>query len=257
MGNTAMATLPAFHLGTAGWQVPKTLLEASVAGAHLERYARLFNAVEINSTFYRPHLQRTFERWAAMVPNDFRFSVKMHREITHVQRLGDIRGAQIFLDMVNALGDKLGPVLIQLPPSLQWSDLLSEFLSALREIFAGPVVLEARHFSWAGPEAQQALRSNAISGVAADPPLITGETRPSGHPEPVYFRLHGSPRVYWSSYAESFLDVLSKQVVVLMRSGRSVWTIFDNTAAGAAAENALYLQHRVMKLLGEENALAG
>jgi len=75
------------HIGTAGWQLPKPLNAEPGQGSHLERYAKLFNAVEINTTFYRPHLVKTFERWAATVPNDFRFVVKMHRSITLEQRL--------------------------------------------------------------------------------------------------------------------------------------------------------------------------
>lgn len=209
----------AFHIGTAGWQLPKSLRLAPSTDPQLLRYAGLFNAVEINSTFYRPHQAKTFTRWAASVPSGFRFAVKMHKEVTHLHRLADIRPAQTFLEMVSVLGDKLGPVLVQLPPSLTWSDIAEDFLAALREVYDGAVVLEARHPSWASHDAQQAMKANAISGVAADPPLLSTDLRPSGHAEPVYFRLHGSPRVYWSSYSDEFLEALSMQVVQILRSG--------------------------------------
>ncbi|MEO8734503.1 MAG: DUF72 domain-containing protein [Flavobacteriales bacterium] len=237
-----MSTDPGVHIGTAGWQVPKSVTEPTGTGSHLERYARLFNATEINTTFHRPHVPKTFERWAAMVPNDFRFAVKMSKSVTHERRLADIRPAQEFLNMVGALGGKLGPVLVQLPPSLAWSDQASDFLSALREVYSGHVVLEARNSSWASPDALNALKVNAIASVATDPPLLTTELQPGGHPDPVYFRLHGSPRIYWSSYSDEFLKALAVKVLEHSRNGQRVWVIFDNTAAGAGAQNALRLK---------------
>ena len=213
------------------------------------RYADHFNAVEINTTFYRPHQPKTFQRWAMSVPDDFRFAVKMHKGITHERRLTDIGLAQDFLDMVSALGQKLGSVLVQLPPSLAWSAEAGDFLASLREVHVGDMVLEARHRSWSSPAAVKALKANAIAGVAADPPILYPDLRPSGHPDPVYFRLHGSPRVYWSAYTEAFLNVLSEQVMGLLNSGRKVWVIFDNTAAGAGTTDALRLKTLMEKQL--------
>ncbi|MCI1752832.1 MAG: DUF72 domain-containing protein [Flavobacteriales bacterium] len=239
---------PLLHVGTAGWQVPRNVAPLHAAtGAHLERYASLFNATEVNTTFYRPHLSKTFERWAAMVSDDFRFAVKMHKSITHEQRLADIRPAQVFLDMVSALGHKLGPVLVQLPPSLAWSTETEDFLSALREVHGGELVLEARHPSWAASDAVKALMANAISGVAADPPRLCDELRPSGHPDTAYFRLHGSPRMYWSAYSDAFLKHLAQQIGILLGAGRKAWVIFDNTAAGAGVLDALRLKALVGK----------
>ncbi len=236
-----------FHIGTAGWQVAKTIGQAPAEGSHLERYAQLFNAVEINSVFYRPHLAKTFERWAATVPEDFRFSVKMHRGVTHERRLTDVRPAQVFLDMVAALGEKLGPVLVQLPPSLAWSAEREDFFSALRETYQGAVVLEARHPSWAAADVTKVLKETKISGVAADPPLIRDKVLPTGHPPLAYFRFHGTPRVYWSTYTDDFLSQRAEQITVLLKAGRTVWTIFDNSAAGAAAPDALRLRALVQE----------
>jgi uncharacterized protein YecE (DUF72 family) len=243
------AMLPIHHLysGTAGWQLPKSLAMDVASGSQLERYARLFNAVEVNSTFYRPHMAKTFVRWAATVPQDFRFAVKLSRAVTHEQRLADIRPVQAFLEMVGHLGSKLGPLLVQLPPSLEWSAQAEDFLLALREAYSGDVVLEARHPSWAAPDAMNVLRANAIAGVAADPPLIKDAVEPYGHPHPVYFRLHGSPRMYWSAYDDASLRALAHPVAAQLRAGRTVWAMFDNTAASAAAANAL----RFRELLGE------
>src|SRR5690349_20087775 len=111
------------YVGCAGWSIPKEhagLFPA--AGSHLERYAARFAAVEINSSFYRPHRPGTYARWAATVPEGFRFAVKMPREITHRRRLvGAVELLDRFLDEARALGDKLGPLLVQLPPKLTFA----------------------------------------------------------------------------------------------------------------------------------------
>src|SRR4051794_14468863 len=111
-------TQPPFRIGTAGWKVPSLYLDqVRPGGSHLERYARRLNAVEINSSFYRPHRRTTYQRWAQCVPDDFRFSVKVPKAITHEADLTDC-GALLdrFVEEVMGLGDKLGVLLVQLPP---------------------------------------------------------------------------------------------------------------------------------------------
>jgi len=157
--------------------------------------------------------------------------------------------------MVGALGFKLGPVLVQLPPSLQWSTQAEEFVCALREGYEGSVVLEARHPTWYLPEAVRTLKQNCISGVAADPALITDVLLPTGDGTVAYFRLHGSPRVHWSSYSDEFLMDLAMRIIVLLNADRCVWTIFDNTAAGAGAMDAIRLQKMVHGSLNDRDPL--
>ena len=243
-----MAPIGKLHVGTAGWQLPKGFEQHPAEGTHLQRYARHFNAAEINTTFYRPHRIETFQRWADSVPEEFRFAVKLHKDITHGKHLKEVTPVQPFLAMVEALGQKLGPVLVQLPPSLPYSMEAAEFLSALREVYNGPVVLEARHPSWSEREAKETLIEHAISGVAADPPLIRDAVQPWGYPDLAYFRLHGSPQVYWSSYTDDFLQALARQVSESLRVGREVWVIFDNTGAGAGAPDAARLKAYLQKL---------
>ena len=107
------------HGGTAGWPLP-TRFSASFPGPGplLERYGRGLGAVEINTTFYRLHRPETFAKWASPVPEAFRFSVKAPRFATHCHRLGPGADLGPFLEGALQLGSKLGPVLIQLPPSL-------------------------------------------------------------------------------------------------------------------------------------------
>src|ERR1700710_2534323 len=115
-----MMSLSPLWIGTAGWGVPSRYAgELPSGGSHLARYATRLNAVEINSSFYRPHQRKTYERWAASVPLDFRFAVKLPRAITHDARLAEADAAlEVFHTQVSGLGRKLGPLLVQLPPSL-------------------------------------------------------------------------------------------------------------------------------------------
>ncbi|HEY0833275.1 MAG TPA: DUF72 domain-containing protein, partial [Azospirillum sp.] len=139
------------HIGTAGWSVPKAVADAFPGpGTHLERYARVLPAVEINTSFYRPHKPETFERWAASTPAGFRFAVKVPRAVTHVARLRDAGDPLArFLGEAAHLGDRLGPLLVQLPPSLPFDPLVAgAFLADLRARFAGAVVCEPRHRTW-------------------------------------------------------------------------------------------------------------
>src|SRR5580704_16262713 len=144
----------AMRIGCAGWNVPKQHMAVfSAAGSHLHRYARQFNAVEINSSFYRPHRRATYERWAATVPDDFAFAVKLPKQITHELRLAAAEAAlDIFLDQASGLGTKLGPLLVQLPPSLAFDSAVAHaFFAALRTRHAGDVVHRRSRRTAGGP----------------------------------------------------------------------------------------------------------
>jgi uncharacterized protein YecE (DUF72 family) len=230
------------RIGTAGWAVPRRFADAFPAtGSGLERYAARFNAAEINSTFYRSHKPQTYARWAAAVPAGFRFAVKLPKAITHERRLIDATAMlDSFLDEVRGLGDKLGPLLIQMPPSLAFDPRLAhEFLSALRARHPGPVACEPRHPSWFEGEADKLLAGTGVARVAADPARVAAAAQPGGDASLAYFRLHGAPRVYFSEYPPSFLADLAPR----LRATPAVetWCIFDNTASGAAAGNGLAL----------------
>lgn len=115
---------PKIYIGTAGWAIPGEFASRFPGrGQHLERYARVLAAVEIDSTFYRSHRQETYQRWAASVRRNFRFAVKAPREITHFRRLTRAREPlEEFPGEARNLGSKPGPILFQLPPSLQFDD---------------------------------------------------------------------------------------------------------------------------------------
>jgi len=239
---------PLLHLGTAGWSLPRDSWPAFPAeGSHLERYARVFDAVEIDTSFYRPHQQKTYARWADSTPPGFRFAVKLPRRITHDQALRDTaEPLDAFLAQARALGDRLGCLLVQLAPSLVFDEAsVGDFLQMLRRRHAGAVALEPRHVSWFGAEADALLAAHRVARVLADPVLQAGGESPGGWPGLVYLRLHGSPRTYYSGYSASILDALARRLRQARDEEVECWCVFDNTAAGLAIPNALALQARL------------
>ena len=230
-------------VGTAGWSIPRVSTHLCPSnGTHLQRYSRIFRCAEINSSFHRPHTAATYAKWADSTLDDFRFAVKLPRTITHDQRLRRTRALlQRFLRETNALGHKRGPLLVQLPPSLSFDlRVAGRFLELLRREYQGSVVCEPRHETWFSSRADALLGRFDVARVAADPPPTVGADAPGGWTGLVYYRLHGAPRKYWSKYEVSYLRGLENAL-------RSVpptvdtWCVFDNTASGAALENAFEL----------------
>jgi uncharacterized protein YecE (DUF72 family) len=235
------------RVGCAGWSVPKEHGDRfPEEGTHLARYAARFPAVEINSSFYKPHRPTTYARWAASVPANFRFSVKVPKLATHERRLVDVDVVlEGFLTEATQLGDKLGPLLVQLPPSLAYTaDSAERFFAALRGRFDGEVAVEPRHPTWFEPAAEHLVTKYRVARVAADPAAVPAAAEPGGWDGLVYYRLHGSPKVYYSAYPDQYLKALAKTLVQAAKSA-DVWCIFDNTAALAATVNALYVLDRV------------
>lgn len=291
---TAAPTDRTVRIGCAGWSIPKAsaadlpasqdsrdshVSQDSNAGvsegakdsgpdkpspapspSHLQRYAQRLPAVEINSSFYRAHRPATYRRWEQSVPASFRFAVKVPRRITHERRL--IKPEEplaAFLSEASLLGPKLGPLLVQLPPSLPFdADTARAFFTLLRERFAGQVACEPRHPSWFvdspdeatmdGATAEQVLTDFQVARVAADPAIVREAARPGGWSGLVYYRLHGSPRLYYSDYAErgpGYLESLTATLAASVAAGTPTWCIFDNTAQGAATANALTVLRQI------------
>ncbi|MCD6024587.1 MAG: hypothetical protein K0Q91_1503 [Fibrobacteria bacterium] len=226
------------RVGCAGWSLSSAVRDSFPGpGTHLERYARVFPAVEINSSFYRPHRPETYRRWAASVPPEFRFTAKIPKEITHGLRLrGAEEALERFLSEVTNLDEKLGVLLVQLPPSLACSVREARlFLQGFRKRFGGGLAWEARHATWFTEEADALLREFGVAAVAADPAPMEAAARPGGARDFAYVRLHGSPRMYYSAYPAEFLRNVAERV----RAFPEAYVIFDNTAEGAAVPNAL------------------
>jgi uncharacterized protein YecE (DUF72 family) len=233
------------RIGTAGWSFPRDL-DFPAEGTGLERYAARFNAVEINSSFYRPHQRKTYERWAATTPANFRFAVKVPQAITHERRLVGIDDLLArFLDETDGLGVKRGPLLIQLPPSLRFeAERVEGFLKTWRERTDAPTVLEPRHPTWFEAAPDRLLEDFEIARVAADPAIAPAAAEPEGWPALTYRRLHGSPVIYESAYDDKLLAGLAKQLADEARTAE-VWCVFDNTKFGAATTDALTVLDRL------------
>ncbi|MGE5927343.1 MAG: DUF72 domain-containing protein [Gemmatimonadota bacterium] len=236
------------YTGTAGWRLPKPHLDLFPGkGSHLERYAARFPAVEINSSFYRPHRRSTWERWGATVPADFLFAAKTPRTLTHERRLAEPEALlDEFLAAVTGLGERLGCLLVQMPPSLALDVAVADhFFRSFRERYALPLAAEPRHATWFTPEGEALLAAHRVGRVGADPLCAPGADEPGGWPGTVYFRLHGSPRMYYSAYDAAFLRSLVVRLEAARRApalAGPVWCIFDNTALDAATKNAAEVQ---------------
>jgi uncharacterized protein YecE (DUF72 family) len=236
----------AVRIGLAGWSEAagrhgKLLpaVEEGVTG--LERYANAFNFVEINSSFYRQVRRETYAKWAGEVSEDFSFAVKMHRLITHYTRLKNISLLDDFFGSVAGLGEKLAVVLVQLPPTLVFdAEVADLFWLALRKIYRGSVVCEPRHASWQDPGAQKLLAQHGIGPVLTEIPAAGEDPLRGAKKEiPLYLRLHGAPRKYYSSYSAEDLGRLAG--LLAETGGRRRFVVFDNTASSAGVRNALEL----------------
>jgi uncharacterized protein YecE (DUF72 family) len=248
-------TIDRIRVGTAGWSIPRAAASRlDGEGSHLQRYARVLTCAEINTSFYREHSAATYARWATAVPVGFRFAVKVPQTITHQGGLRRSRPMLArFLAQTAGLGSKRGPLLVQLPPSLAFESRVARaFFRLMRSLHAGAIVCEPRHASWFTERAQEVLIDYCVGRVAADPARVPEAIVPGGWlgPGPLatsYYRWHGSPRKYWSSYS---LDQIMKWATTLRQqpADRDCWCIFDNTASGSAIENTLELIAAVRSL---------
>lgn len=236
--------MPTLHLGTCGWNYPDWR-DGFYAGLPscdwLGRYASRFKAVEVDSTFYRQQRPATFAHWREQTPDNFVFAIKGHRYLTHVLRLTVPPEA---LEKSRAaaamLGGKLAAVLWQTPRSLH-KDLarLEGFAALLRAWPEARHVLEFRHSSWFDGETAACLREHNLANClsdAADWPLWEAVTS-----DLVYLRLHGHAATYSSRYSEAELAAWADRIRGWLKRGCTVHVYFDNTAGGAALDNALRL----------------
>lgn len=245
MGSASASVSAKVSVGTAGWSIGSVAASSFPgSGPNLERYAAVLPVAEINSSFHRPHRASTWRRWRDSVPDQFRFSVKIPKTITHERKLVDCDALlDSFLGEANELGDKLATFLLQLPPKLDFERSLVEgFLAEVQRRTSTLMVCEPRHAGWFGPEADALLRDRGIARVAADPELHPGASAPGGWQGIQYYRLHGSPAIYRSSYSDRIDDLA---VRLKGQEDRPVWCIFDNTASSAAISDALMLQDRL------------
>ena len=232
------------RIGTAGWTIPRQDADAFPSeGTSLERYAARLPVAEINSSFHRPHRASTWERWRDSVPDDFRFSAKLPKTITHQAKLRDCSDlVGEFIDQVSVLEDKLAVLLMQLPPKLEFDhEVADTFFADLKGRSPSKLACEPRNASWSTQEADALLIEHEVARVAADPVKFEGAGIPGGWRGLRYWRLHGSPVMYRSSYSDR-IDHYAEQILA---SEAESWCIFDNTASSAAMGDALALDRAI------------
>ena len=238
-------------IGTAGWSIARKDAAAFPAdGTALERYSHVFDGVEVNSSFHRPHRASTWAKWAASVPEPFRFAVKIPKTITHQAKLVDVNAlvAQ-FAQEIRPLGPKLALLLVQLPPKLSFEAPVAEqFFTTLREAIATDIVCEPRHATWFEDGSDILLKRLRVARAAVDPALSPAAAVPGGWLGLHYWRLHGSPAMYRSSYTEETISRYAASIHAARDEGLDTWCIFDNTAASAATSNALSLMAKLQEV---------
>jgi uncharacterized protein YecE (DUF72 family) len=236
-----MVAFASTRIGTAGWSVASEAAAAfPTEGSGLERYSAVLSCAEINSSFHRSHRASTWEKWRDSVPVGFRFSVKVPKAITHERRLVDVETAlEAFLVEAGLLNEKLAVLLVQLPPSLALDGkTAARFFRLLRERTPAAVAVEPRHASWFTNDASALLSDLKVSRVGADPARVPEAADPLVVEGLAYWRLHGSPVIYRSSYADRISDLAA---TVRATEAEKKWIVFDNTASSAATGDALAL----------------
>ncbi len=241
-----------FHVGTSGWSYPHWLgvlyPEGTRSSEFLEVYVQRFDCVELNASFYRLPKEATVRGWLRRTPEGFRFCLKMSRLVTHLKRLAEVEGRPLanFFQRFEPLRPRLGPVLVQLPPSLAFeAGRVQAFFALLRERHAEHrYALEARHKSWFEETALDLLEQYGVALVIAD----SGGRFPSAETvtaDFVYLRFHGPADLYRSNYPDEMLADYARKVRDWLAQGLEVWAFFNNDVGGHAVRNALRLREMV------------
>ncbi|WP_162055203.1 DUF72 domain-containing protein [Pontibacter pamirensis] len=248
-----MALHDNLYIGTSGWSYrwqgvfyPEEIKSAE----RLSYYASRFNTTELNSSFYHFTMAKTVEKWLNETPESFKFAAKMHQEVTHKRRLVDTEApVEKFMSRFLAMGERLGPVLIQLPGSLHFDfGVVADFFDMLRGKYPAPdFALEARHKSWFTQEAQDLLHEYAITWVITSGgkrfPCLEATTT-----DTMYLRLHGDEKLYASAYTDEQLERYAFMIHDWLLDGKQVWVYFNNTILGNAVFNAEKLRELVVSM---------
>ncbi len=234
----------AVRIGTSGWVYPhwrEVFYPPNLPQkAWFAHYARYFDTVEINNTFYRLPAERTFDAWREQAPAGFVYAVKASRYITHVRRLRDCAEPLArFLDRARRLGPHLGPILYQLPP--RWKpniERLAQFVALLPSDLVH--VFEFRDPRWFTSQVLDLLREHGMTFCIFHMPDL--ETPREVTSDTVYVRLHGAGDLYMGSYPDDILRKWAEQIRAWREVGHTVYVYFNNDAFGNAVRNALTLK---------------
>jgi uncharacterized protein YecE (DUF72 family) len=214
--------------------------------SRLHYYSTLFNTVEVNSCFYKTPLFSTYQKWSLDVPEDFRFSLKLSKEVTHVKNLeGELGCMDKFMQSAGGTGNKKGCLLVQFPGkiTLDYFNQVERILQELQEhdpAHEWRKAVEFRNSSWYTGETRELLDEYGAAMVLHDIPK--GKmTEVSGKAGFTYIRFHGPKGDYRDSYPDSFLKAKAVEIREWLNEGRDVYAYFNNTI-GSAFENAISLK---------------
>jgi uncharacterized protein YecE (DUF72 family) len=236
-------------IGTSGWNYPdwkgRFYPESLKPAEYLAYFSRHFPTTEVNYSFYHLPKVSTYEKWTTQVPGSFVFALKASRTITHIRKLKEVEEPWTrFLENAEALGGRLGPVLVQFPPSFK-ADVtrLEEFLCLkLRPRKTGKVLLafEFRHSSWFAPATFEVLTKHKACLVFADSERYARAPMELTAPF-VYLRFHGPQELFGSEYSREQLGQWAGRIREWLAGGRSVYAYFNNDFRGYAISNARLL----------------
>ena len=207
---------------------------------YLSLYSQQFNAVEINSTFYRKPTAKTLQKWFDDTPENFKFFIKIPKTISHEKRLENCKEeiTEFCIHIQNNLKEKLSGFLYQFPPSFKnTEENLNRILENIDSQFLN--VIEFRHESWWNDEIYKILKDNKIIFSGVSFPGNLSEDIVINSNDVLYYRLHGKPVLYKSEYSEGFLNDLAEKI---KNSGLKSFMFFNNTWGTSAIKNGLYLQ---------------
>ncbi|PZR26091.1 MAG: DUF72 domain-containing protein [Citrobacter freundii] len=219
--------------------------------SRLHYYASIFDSVEINSSFYKIPLARTYERWTAEVPDDFRFSLKLSKEVTHIKDLkGDLSVIEKFMQSAKAIGKKKGCLLIQFPGKITL-DYYEKVETILQQIQSHDPdnewnkAVEFRSNTWYTGETRDLLNEFGATMVLHDIPK-SKNSEVYGKANFIYQRFHGPKGDYRDSYSDQFLKDRATEIKNWSKQGKEVYIYFNNTI-GSAYENAIDLKDLLKK----------
>jgi uncharacterized protein YecE (DUF72 family) len=240
-----------FRVGTSGWSYqdwaqgvfyPKGVR----SGKWLEYYATQFDCVELNASFYRMPQEQTIKDWQKRVPEHFKFCPKMSRFITQLKKLHDVElPLSTFFERFDNIKSNLGPVLIQLPPSLGFHRERAEhFFQLLKPHCDYRFALEVRHKTWLGEEALGLLRQYDIALVISqsDGRFPYSEAATADF---MYLRFHGPGALYASDYVQEMLADYAHKIKTWLKESRAAWAFFNNDFFAYAVKNARQLREMV------------
>lgn len=230
-----------FFSGLSGLELPipkyKFPLEYQKT-SRLTYYAAHFNSLEVNRSFYKIPLKRTVTKWASSVPEDFKFTFKLFKEITHQKNLKfDSMYIEQFMEAVSHTGTKKGCILVQFPPSLKNENLeqLDNLLRSIKSFdgeTAWKVAVEFRNKGWYNDDVYNVLNSHRVSLVIHDIPSSATPLFDYSS-DVIYIRFHGPTGNYRGTYPDAFLNEYTEYIKEWLSESKTVYVYFNNTMGDA------------------------